>query len=159
MLILCRGKNEIVMKTQSIVNFKAIVPELPNEFPCLKMLVLFGSRARGEEKANSDWDFAVLYDGEMCQQVSENAFVEFEIVSAIAQLLNLSPDDIDIIDLHRCSPLIAHFVATDGKAIYEKEAGEFQRFKQTALMNQGQLNALRQTLKQKVEANLQRWGV
>jgi len=140
-------------------DLQALAGQLPNRFNYLKMLILFGSRARGEEKANSDWDFAVLYDEKMPQQVSKSAFIEFEIARAIAQLLNLSADDIDVVDLHQCSPLIAHFVAADGEVIYEKKAGEFQRFKQTALMNQGQLKALRQTLKQKVEANLQRWGV
>ncbi len=36
----------------------AIVEKLPN----LKLLILFGSRARGEHRPDSDWDFAVLYE-------------------------------------------------------------------------------------------------
>lgn len=50
------------MKTQSFYDLKNRFLQLPEKIPYLKMLVLFGSRAKGNIHAKSDWDFAVVYD-------------------------------------------------------------------------------------------------
>lgn len=52
------------MKILTLEEIKVLSPKLPEKIPYLKMLVLFGSRARGDIHANSDWDFAALYDEE-----------------------------------------------------------------------------------------------
>ena len=58
-------------KTPTREEFKVLSPQLPEKIPYLKMLVLFGSRARGDTHANSDWDFAALYDEEV-----RNAYIK-----------------------------------------------------------------------------------
>lgn len=49
-------------KTPTLEDLKALSPQLAEKMPYLKMLVLFCSRATGHIHANSDWDFATLYD-------------------------------------------------------------------------------------------------
>lgn len=44
---------------------KALSTQLTEKMPYLKILVLFGSRATGHIHANSDWNFAALYDEEI----------------------------------------------------------------------------------------------
>lgn len=36
--------------------------EIVQKIPYLKMLILFGSRVRGDNHCKSDWDFAILYE-------------------------------------------------------------------------------------------------
>ena len=43
----------------SIDDIKAKIPELLEQVPYLKLLVLFGSRARGDNQESSDWDYAI----------------------------------------------------------------------------------------------------
>ncbi|MEH2381794.1 MAG: nucleotidyltransferase domain-containing protein [Nostoc sp.] len=50
--------------TPTIAELQELSLQIPEKIPYLKMLILFGSRATGNTHANSDWDFAVLYDQE-----------------------------------------------------------------------------------------------
>jgi uncharacterized protein len=52
----------------SIDDVKAKIPELLEQVPYLKLLVLFGSRARGDNDSSSDWDFAILFDEDLRRQ-------------------------------------------------------------------------------------------
>ncbi|WP_287519194.1 nucleotidyltransferase domain-containing protein [Okeania sp. SIO2C2] len=66
------------MKTQSFSDLKNRCLQLPEKIPYLKILVLFGSRARGDTHAKSDWDFAVVYDNEIRKNhIENNAFAWF----------------------------------------------------------------------------------
>ena len=49
-------------KIPTIAELRELSLQLLKKIPYLKMLVLFGSRSTGNINANSDWDFAVLYD-------------------------------------------------------------------------------------------------
>lgn len=134
--------------------------QLPEQIPYLKMLILFGSRARGDTHPKSDWDFAALYDEnfreEYCQ---DRGFSWFEVPGILGQVFRINSDEIDVVELHRCSSLIAHFVARDGILLYEREFGQFEAFKQQCLMTDAELEVLRQNLRQKIEVALQRRGV
>ncbi|MBD1211703.1 MAG: hypothetical protein H9534_02920 [Dolichospermum circinale Clear-D4] len=44
--------------------------------------------------------------------------------------LKINSDKIDIVKLNHFSKLIAHFIARDGKVLYEESADEFEKFKQ-----------------------------
>ena len=48
------GNDEAGMKLQSIDDVRAKIPELLEQVPYLKLLVLFGSRARGDNQPSSD---------------------------------------------------------------------------------------------------------
>jgi len=148
------------MKTQLLTKLNEFSSQLIEKIPYLKMLVLFGSRARGDTHAKSDWDFAALFDEELRKiHITNNTWKLLEVPQIIGEVFNLNSDQIDVVELNNCSHIITHFVAKDGKLIYEKEQGEFERFRQKALKSEIEIKAIRKSLRQKVEENLQRWGV
>jgi len=133
---------------------------LPEKIPYLKMLVLFGSRARGDTHGKSDWDFAAVYDDLIRYlQIKDNGFRWFEVPHLLGEAFALNPDMIDVVDLNKCSLLIAHYVARDSILLYEKEVGLFDAFRSRALKSDAELKAIRKALEEQVEKNLQRWGV
>ena len=147
-------------ETTSLENLKTLSLKLPEKIPYLKMLVLFGSRARGDTHAKSDWDFAALYDEEIRQAyIKDNAWAWFEVPHLLSEFFGIPEDNIDVVELDKSSQLIAHFVARDGKLVYEKEAGDFEVFRQKALKSDLEIKEIRKALREKIEAHLQRWGV
>ena len=149
------------MKTElSVEQLKNLSSNLTEKIPYLKMLVLFGSRATGKVHAKSDWDFAALYDETIRKNtVDTNAWLWFEVPSKLSELYHLPEDRVDVIDLNNCSQLVAHFVARDGKLIYEEEKGLFQEFKQQALMSGEELEAFQNNLRHEVDNFLLDWGI
>ena len=82
---------------------------LKRTFPSLKVLVLHGSRARGQAHERSDWDFAYLAEDNL------------DLPGLILELSRLTgSDDVDVADLARASGLLRHRVSTDGKLIFER---------------------------------------
>jgi predicted nucleotidyltransferase len=130
----------------------AIVEKLPN----LKLLILFGSRARGEHRPDSDWDFAVLYEERSAQKDISSLL---KIYTLLEQALEIPEDKIDVIDLKECSPILAHYVARDGQLLYERETGIFEGFKEKFLMNPEKSKALYRQLRNNLEISLREKGV
>ena len=147
------------MKTSSLEEIKVIISIIATNLPYLKMLILFGSRATGKIHAESDWDFAALYDEEMRNALINNPFACFEVPTIISKILEISDEKVDVVELNDCSPIIAHFVARDGKLLYEKYPGEFDEFRKIALKTDLEMKEIRKSLREKIEAGLQRWGV
>lgn len=148
------------MKTPTIAELREFAQQIPEEIPYLKMLILFGSRATGNINAKSDWDFAVLYDQEQREAyVQDNAFLWFELPIVLGELFKINSDQIDIVELNRCSELISHFVARDGKVLYEDNPEEFEKFKQRMLLSNSELKKIENIKRQNIEQFLQRWGV
>jgi uncharacterized protein len=146
------------MNTQSLFDMKILASRLPEKIPYLKMLVLFGSRATGKTHAKSDWDFATLYDENKRKAcIGDRAFAWFEVPQNLGEVFEINSDEIDVVELNRCSSLIAHFVARDGKLLYESEPGEFERFKQNALMSDLELKQTEWELRNQVELFLKEW--
>ncbi|MUL35345.1 type VII toxin-antitoxin system MntA family adenylyltransferase antitoxin [Gloeocapsopsis dulcis] len=146
--------------TPTLEEIKVLSPQLPKKIPYLKMLSLFGSRARGDTNANSDWDFAALYDEELRKEhVGDNAWAWFEVPQLIGQLFEINSDIIDVVELNSCSWLIAHFIARDGILLYEKDPGGFEYFRLTALKSESELKKFRQDQRQLIEMDLKKWGV
>lgn len=85
--------------------------------PGLQLLVLHGSRARGDAHEMSDWDFAYEAD---------DAFDPDRLLAARAAHLNA--DRIDLADLGRSGALLRYRVARDGVVVFERSAGRFERF-------------------------------
>jgi predicted nucleotidyltransferase len=84
----------------------------------LDLLFLFGSRARGDVHAASDWDFAYL----------GATHVDVEGVLA-ALVLACDTDRVDLVDLSRAGGLLRYRVARDGQAIIERHQGTADRFR------------------------------
>lgn len=83
----------------------------------LTLLVLFGSRARGDASALSDWDFGFLSDGSP------------DPLAIMAELAGVVGDRLDLADLARASGLLRYRAARDGVLVYEAEPGIFDRFR------------------------------
>ena len=88
----------------------------------IKLVILFGSQARGTAGDQSDADVAILADRPL--EMEEKAGV----AERFAKHLNVSEDKIDVVDLWMASPLLQHQIACTGKLL---EGGEFDfvRFK------------------------------
>ncbi|HSS49205.1 MAG TPA: nucleotidyltransferase domain-containing protein [Thermoanaerobaculia bacterium] len=94
-----------------------LVSDLARSAPGLELLLLFGSRARGDAHSGSDWDFSYL------------AGAVFDPDDFLARLvLGLKTDRIDLVNLRRTSGLLRYRVAAEGQPIFEKNPGNFERF-------------------------------
>lgn len=78
----------------------------------LSLLVLFGSRARGQAHGQSDWDFGYL---------AEPSFDPFALHERLSILL--ATDDIDVVDLARASAVLRFRAAREGRLLYERSPG------------------------------------
>ena len=86
------------------------------------LLILFGSRAKGYARPDSDWDVAVVADHELTLD-ERSAYAE-----EAARILGTNEDKIDIADMYGASPLLQHFVAKEGR-ILRGDPFLFIRFK------------------------------
>jgi predicted nucleotidyltransferase len=147
-------------KTPTLEELKALSPKLSEKIPYLKMLVLFGSRARGDIHANSDWDFAALYDENLREESCKNkGFAWFEVPGIIGQVFSFNSDEIDVVELNRCTPLIGYQVARDGKLLYEQQPGDFINFQRQAWKIYADTAKFRKAQRQSIKLWLQKWGI
>lgn len=148
------------MSLESIADIQSAIPQILEQVPYLKLLVLFGSRARGDHFPSSDWDFALLFDEELRQQYEPGGGWNcYRSWSVLQRILGLGDDEMDWIDLKNASDLLAHTIASEGKVIYEKTAGEFEAFRQTSLKTRAELKKIYQEEREELELELQKWGV
>ncbi len=89
--------------------------------PGLALLVLHGSRARGDARDESDWDFAYLGTN------VDAAMLAGELGCAVRS------DRLDLADLDRAGGLVRYRVARDGRCAYERIPGTFDRFRISAI--------------------------
>lgn len=88
----------------------------------LKLLVLYGSRARGDAHTRSDWDYAFI---------GEPGFDADGLMAKLAEARRT--DTLDLADLTRASGLLRFNVARDGVAIFEDQPGLFEQFRLDAI--------------------------
>jgi len=105
----------------------------------LDLVVLFGSRARGDARADSDSDLGVLRRSGTVP-ARDRLRLGFQLGRAL-QLPN-----VDLVDLHTAPPLLKHQVGSSGRVLYEREPGLFRLFRVYAwklyLDDERQLRAL-----------------
>jgi predicted nucleotidyltransferase len=82
-----------------------------------RLVVLFGSAARGSGAGAEDLDLGLLSAAPLDAVDATNRFIRILGVQAV-----------DITDLSRADPLLLMLVARDGVPLYEREPGEFARF-------------------------------
>jgi len=148
------------MPPQAIADLQSAIPQILEQVPYLRLLVLFGSRARGDHFPSSDWDFALLFDEELRQQYEPgDGWNCYRSWSVLQQILDLGDNEMDWIDLKNASDFLAHEIARDGVMIYESELGLFEQLRQKFLMTQQQLKAIRREQKAEIAAALKQWGL
>lgn len=145
------------MAIESIETIKPKLPEILEHVPYLELLVLFGSRANGNHGANSDWDFAVLYDDELRHQYEREPLDWLRIWSILQKALRLSDNQIDVVILNQCSNILAHNIAETGQPIYERKFGDFKKFQKAALMSESEQKAYIKEKKTEIKAILESW--
>jgi predicted nucleotidyltransferase len=148
------------MKPQTIDDLQWVIPNILEQVPYLKLLVLFGSRARGDNFPSSDWDFALLFDEDLRKQYEPgggwNCYRSWVVLQ---QILGLGDDEMDWVDLKDASELLAHAIARDGVVIYESEPGLFQKFRQEHLKSDTEMKQIRRELRDLVRDKLKAWGL
>jgi predicted nucleotidyltransferase len=95
---------------------------IAERFATLSLLILHGSRARGDAHAHSDWDFAYESTGEL-----DELALRSELVDA------LGTDAVDLADLSRSGGLLRFRAASEGIAIFERTPGAFYDFAERAV--------------------------
>lgn len=88
----------------------------------LELLVLFGSRARGDSGERSDWDLGF---------VAREGFDPQPLQVDLSR--HLRTDALDLADLSRSNGLLRYRVARDGLPVFERLPGAFHRFWEQAV--------------------------
>jgi hypothetical protein len=92
------------------------VKALASGEPHLNLLVLYGSRARGDNGPRSDWDFGYLADERFDPDAFRGALVRA-----------LQSDDVDLVDLGRASAQLRYRAAGEGVTVIGRP-GAFEAF-------------------------------
>ena len=85
--------------------------------PGLELLIVFGSRARGDGGPGSDWDFGYI---------GAAAFDPDPLLAALVTIVGV--DCVDLVDLARANGQLRFRAAGDGRPIFEAKPGVFARF-------------------------------
>ncbi len=98
----------------------------------IKLALLFGSRAKGEARPDSDWDLAFLVNEEK-QKIDRQSLATLKR-SLLKDLCNfLKTSQIDLVILNRASPFLKYQVAQSGIPLYQEIEGEFASFVSLAI--------------------------
>ena len=116
----------------------------------VQLLVLFGSRARGNFHAYSDWD--VGYIGPVVQ-----AWTDLAIYGNVADALGIPGDRLDLVNLKRCSPLLGYVIAREGQVIFERQPGIFTDFQRKAWKQYADTTKFRYLQRVYIRSKLEEW--
>ena len=85
----------------------------------LELIVLFGSRATGVARADSDTDIAVRG----ARVLSPDEFL------SVARRLDSLYQNVDLVDLRRASPLLLGAIGADAKVLFQRHSHLFEEFR------------------------------
>ncbi|MEK7076657.1 MAG: nucleotidyltransferase domain-containing protein [Patescibacteria group bacterium] len=82
----------------------------------INLMILFGSRAEGKNRSDSDIDIAVL--GKNPLGLKEKTAIAIRVARA-----RKTPEDrVDVVDIRRASPLLQFEIARKGELLYGKKS-------------------------------------
>jgi predicted nucleotidyltransferase len=84
--------------------------------------ILFGSRARGDYRDDSDWDIAIVPSKPLNMEDLE------EMARRIGEGLGVPLDKIDVVDLFKAPNELIYKVLRDGKPLFVRDWSLYRRF-------------------------------
>ena len=91
--------------------------------PEVRLAVLFGSTARGQERKGSDVDLGLLLEPDS-REARNHALMELERAAG---------RETDVVYLNEVPPLLGFEISRDGILIFQREDGLWNRFKEVAI--------------------------
>lgn len=111
----------------------------------IKLVILFGSRAKGSNLDRSDYDLALMQDE------------SFDIIKMTMEICRvLETDKVDIIDIRQVSPLLGMEIAKYGKIIFESKPGLFNSFKSLIFRKYCDTKKIRDARKESIKSFLEK---
>jgi predicted nucleotidyltransferase len=108
-----------------------ILQTLHPSLPGLQCLIVFGSRARGDARADSDLDVAFLADPE------PDALTRFDLAQQLAARIDL---DVDLVDLKRVSDVMRMQIVSTGRVLFDDGRIETAEFLDRVYADYARLN-------------------
>jgi predicted nucleotidyltransferase len=94
------------------MNNETLISIVKQQYPNIKLIYLFGSRANNQQTAESDWDIALL-DEQKIDAMSRWRLSEL--------LANKSGAEVDLIDLLQSTTVLNIQIVGQGKLLYDRE--------------------------------------
>jgi len=104
----------------------ALLKHLLGREPELEFAVLVGSRAQGTANQDSDWDIALQWHPQTDWLIQIG--MQESLRRSIADILAISPEDIDLIDLARANLAMHATVAEEGIVLKGEDTLAWARF-------------------------------
>ena len=96
---------------------KEAIQKLAKKYPSIKLVYLFGSRARGDFGTLSDYDFAIHLDE---PQKEARTQLQLELINELSSMLET--DAIDLVILNDVDkPELKYDILREGQLLYEEE--------------------------------------
>lgn len=110
----------MTMTNTPATEFDELIPEVLSNLPNIKALYVFGSRAKGDERPNSDLDLAVLVRAEL---------PETKLWGIAQRLASRIGMEVDLVNLGKAFTVMQMQVISSGRRLYctdEHVCGEFE---------------------------------
>lgn len=134
------------MATELAEQIRAAVEPLDG----ISALVLFGSRAGGRARANSDLDVAILPASEVDDRLRLQ-------VRVAGELAHLAPEErVDVVLLDEASELLRHQVLSDGEVLICRDEKAWKQLRVRTMREHGDREHYRRILRQGLRRRLDR---
>jgi predicted nucleotidyltransferase len=106
------------MSAGDLTPFVNALTEMARATTGLELLLLFGSRGRGDAHARSDWDLGYI------------ARADFDAPALLAGVVEIvGSDRVDLVNLSVASGLLRHRAARDGQLLFEARSRLAEQFR------------------------------
>jgi predicted nucleotidyltransferase len=147
------------MKTRTafdLAELKALLGAFFRERPEVDAVYVFGSAAAGTAGPLSDLDIAVLLDRIGLAQAAADPGYSASLVADLME--RLGTERVDLVLLHEASPLLAHRVIRDGRALYIRDEQALYAFQFRAIQRYLDTKRLRESQAEALAARLHAGG-
>jgi uncharacterized protein len=119
------------------MDFAAAIDVLRTRVPGIRVVWLYGSHARGDARADSDVDLALLADAPIGLD---------ELLTLQSDLAACVGTEVDLVDLWQADDVLRMQVIEHGRVLYERTSTDRARFEMQAASRYAHLNEERQEI-------------